>query len=317
MKRILKLFSAFVFSLLLAACSEQDDNNYIIDVKIPESTEAKSIIVSVPYTDGMEYVNIFRKDKEDVFNIGQIIPASKNKMQTYLFEDNLAVNDVEYQYCARFKVNGSYKITAWSDPVKISQATPVFTDDPRPVIDNCHFLYDKKTALLSLVSDAEGTDGSIGLPGSGDFSKFSLGLALSNGDVSSIFNLASAGSAYTTDSSAIFLRMVLTSKFFNKPLGRKGVVCQLETKKYEKADDSSSALRYTIVQWTAPVEISVKGDVDDSGKFTVEQVASDDENYDFSDIRTEEKKAAANRAAIEKPLDFFDLGFNAKLDYSN
>ena len=313
MKKILKIFSAFSFLILLAACSEQDDNNYIIDVKIPDSAAQKSIIVSVPYVDGMDYVNIFRKDDSDVFNIGQIIPASKNKMQTYIFEDALVLNDTEYQYCARFKMNGSYKMTAWSDVVKISQATPVFVDDPKPEATGCYFSYDKKTGLLSLLPETEGISGSIDLPGSGDFSKFNLGLAISNGEISSVFSLASAGSSFTTDSASLSLRMILTSKFFNKPLSLKGVVCQLETKKYEKSDDSSSALRYTIVQWTAPLEITLKGDVDDSKNFTVEPFASDDENYDFSDIQDEDKSVAKSRAAIEKTLDFFDLEFNANL----
>lgn len=237
----------------------------------------------------MSYVNIFRKDDfKDVFNLGQIIPASKNINATYIFEDNLVVDGREYQYMARFKINDSYKTTGWSDAIKVSQKSPVFTDDPKPVLssDECYFSYDAETATLALVPAEGNANDSISLPTESGFSKYNLGLAVStkDGEYSTIFKLAAAGSNYTSDSSPFSLRMILTPNYFNKEIVVKGIVCQLVSKKRQKPDEEDSPLRYTTVQWTAPCEIRVKSDDKPISYFTVTPTASNDGNYDFSDI---------------------------------
>lgn len=78
--------------------------------------------------------------------------------------------------------------------------------------------------------------------------------------------------------------MILTPNYFNKEIVVKGIVCQLVSKKRQKPDDKDSPLRYTTVQWTAPCEIRVKTDDKPINYFTVSQTASNDGNYDFSDI---------------------------------
>lgn len=283
MKRVFNLFFALALCFSFVACTDDENDDYIIDVI--KSEDSMRINVSVPYVEGMSYVNIFRKDDfKDIFNLGQIIPASKNINATYIFEDNLVVDGREYQYMARFKINDSYKTTGWSDAIKVSQKSPVFTDDPKPVLSNedCYFSYDAETATLALVP----AEDSISLPKEGDFSKYNLGLAVStkDGEYSTIFKLAAAGSSYKSDSSPVSLRMILTPNYFNKEIVVKGIVCQLVSKKYQKPDDKDSPLRYTTVQWTAPREIRVKSDGKDISYFTVTPTASNDGNYDFSDI---------------------------------
>lgn len=284
MKRVFNLFFALALCFSFVACTDDENDDYIIDVI--KSEDSMRINVSVPYVEGMSYVNIFRKDDfKDVFNLGQIIPASKNINATYIFEDNLVVDGREYQYMARFKINDSYKTTGWSDAIKVSQKSPVFTDDPKPVLtsDECYFSYDAETATLALVP-AEGNAVEISLP-TGDFSKYNLGLAVStkDGEYSTIFKLA-AGSSYTSASSPVSLRMILTQNYFNKEIVVKGIVCQLVSKKRQKPDEEDSPLRYTTVQWTAPREIPVKSDDKPISYFTVTPTASNDGNYDFSDI---------------------------------
>lgn len=187
---------------------------------------------------------------------------------------------------ARFKINDSYKTTGWSDAIKVSQKSPVFTDDPKPVLssEDCYFSYDAETATLALVPAEGNADDSISLP-TGDFSKYNLGLAVStkDGEYSTIFKLA-AGSSYTSNSSPVSLRMILTPNYFNKEIVVKGIVCQLVSKKRQKPDEEDSPLRYTTVQWTAPREILVKSDGREIIYFTVTPTASNDGNYDFSDI---------------------------------
>lgn len=283
MKRVFNLFFALALCFSFVACTDDENDDYIIDVI--KSEDSMRINVSVPYVEGMSYVNIFRKDdSKDVFNLGQIIPASKNINATYIFEDNLVVDGREYQYMARFKINDSYKTTGWSDAIKVSQKSPVFTDDPKPGLssEDCYFSYDAETATLALVP-AEGNK--ISLP-TGDFSKYNLGLAVStkDGEYSTIFKLAAAGSNYTSDSSPVLLRMILTPNYFNKEIVVKGIVCQLVSKKRQKPDEEDSPLRYTTVQWTAPCEIRVKSDDKPISYFTVTPTASNDGNYDFSDI---------------------------------
>lgn len=284
MKRVFNLFFALALCFSFVACTDDENDDYIIDVI--KSEDSMRINVSVPYVEGMSYVNIFRKDDfKDVFNLGQIIPASKNINATYIFEDNLVVDGREYQYMARFKINDSYKTTGWSDAIKVSQKSPVFTDDPKPVLtsDECYFSYDAETATLALVP-AEGNAVEISLP-TGDFSKYNLGLAVStkDGEYSTIFKLA-AGSSYTSASSPVSLRMILTQNYFNKEIVVKGIVCQLVSKKRQKPDEEDSPLRYTTVQWTAPRQILVKSDDKPISYFTVTPTASNDGNYDFSDI---------------------------------
>lgn len=193
----------------------------------------------------------------------------------------------EYQYMARFKINDSYKTTGWSDAIKVSQKSPVFTDDPKPVLssEDCYFSYDAESATLALVPAEGKSVDSIFLP-TGDFSKYNLGLAVStkDGEYSTIFKLAAAGSNYTSDSSPVSLRMILTPNYFNKEIVVKGIVCQLVSKKRQKPDEEDSPLRYTTVQWTAPLEIRVKSDDKPISYFTVSPTVSDDGNYDFSDI---------------------------------
>lgn len=286
MKRVFNLFFALALCFSFVACTDDENDDYIIDVI--KSEDSMRINVSVPYVEGMSYVNIFRKDDfKDVFNLGQIIPASKNINATYIFEDNLVFDGREYQYMARFKINDSYKTTGWSDAIKVSQKSPVFTDDPKPVLssEDCYFSYDAETATLALVP-AEGNAVEISLPKESDFSKYNLGLAVStkDGEYSTIFKLAAAGSKYTSNSSPVSLRMILTQNYFNKEIVVKGIICQLVSKKYQKPDDKDSPLRYTTVQWTAPREIRVKSDDKPISYFTVSQTASNDGNYDFSDI---------------------------------
>lgn len=286
MKRVFNLFFALALCFSFVACTDDENDDYIIDVI--KSEDSMRINVSVPYVEGMSYVNIFRKDDfKDVFNLGQIIPASKNINATYIFEDNLVVDGREYQYMARFKINDSYKTTGWSDAIKVSQKSPVFTDDPKPELssDECYFSYDAETATLALVPAEGKSVDSISLP-TGDFSKYNLGLAVStkDGEYSTIFKLAAAGSNYTSDSSPVSLRMILTPNYFNKEIVVKGIVCQLVSKKRQKPDEEDSPLRYTTVQWTAPLEIRVKSDDKPISYFTVSPTVSDDGNYDFSDI---------------------------------
>lgn len=298
MKRVLNLLFALVICLSFSACTDDNNDNYIIDVR--KSEDSMRINVSVPYIEGMSYVNIFRRDDyKDIFNIGQIIPASKNINASYIFEDNLVFDNIEYQYMARFKVNGSYKTTEWSDAVKLSQDSPIYADDPKPVLsnDDCYFSYDAETAALTLVPAEGNAVDSITLPTESDFSKYNLGLAVStkDGEYSTVFKLAAAGASYTSDSTPVLLRMILTSNYFNKEIVLKGIVCQLVSKKYQNSEEEDSPLRYTTVQWTAPREILVKSDDEFIDCFKVTSTASDDENYDFSDTAiTSEKFAKVN-----------------------
>lgn len=310
MKRVFNLFFALALCFSFVACTDDENDDYIIDVR--KSEDSMRINVSVPYVEGMSYVNIFRKDDfKDVFNLGQIIPASKNINATYIFEDNLVLDGREYQYMARFKINDSYKTTGWSDAIKVSQKSPVFTDDPKPVLSkDCYFSYDAETATLALVPAEGNKDNSISLPKESDFSKYNLGLAVStkDGEYSTIFKLAAADSSYTSDSSPVLLRMILTPNYFNKEIVVKGIVCQLVSKKRQKPDEEDSPLRYTTVQWTAPCEILVKCDDKPINYFTVSQTASNDGNYDFSDIAVTGGRFAEINAEIDSalPLDYSD-----------
>lgn len=307
MKRVFNLFFALALCFSFVACTDDENDDYIIDVI--KSEDSMRINVSVPYVEGMSYVNIFRKDDfKDVFNLGQIIPASKNINATYIFEDNLVVDGREYQYMARFKINDSYKTTGWSDAIKVSQKSPVFTDDdPKPELssEECYFSYDAETATLALVP----AEGKISLP-TGDFSKYNLGLAVStkDGEYSTIFKLAAAGSSYTSGSSPVSLRMILTPNYFNKEIVVKGIVCQLVSKKRQKPDEEDSPLRYTTVQWTAPREIPVKSDGREIIYFTVTPTASNDGNYDFSDIAVTGGRGAKIKAETDSAqfLDYSD-----------
>lgn len=310
MKRVFNLFFALALCFSFVACTDDENDDYIIDVI--KSEDSMRINVSVPYVEGMSYVNIFRKDDfKDVFNLGQIIPASKNINATYIFEDNLVLDGREYQYMARFKINDSYKTTGWSDAIKVSQKSPVFTDDPKPVLssEGCYFSYDAETATLALVPAEGNKVNSISLP-TGDFSKYNLGLAVStkDGEYSTIFKLAEAGSSYTSNSSPVLLRMILTPNYFNKEIVVKGIVCQLVSKKRQKPDEEDSPLRYTTVQWTAPCEILVKSDDKPISYFTVTPTASNDGNYDFSDIAVTGGRGAKINAETDSalPLDYSD-----------
>lgn len=309
MKRVFNLFFALALCFSFVACTDDENDDYIIDVI--KSEDSMRINVSVPYVEGMSYVNIFRKDDiKDIFNLGQIIPASKNINATYIFEDNLVFDGREYQYMARFKINDSYKTTGWSDAIKVSQKSPVFTDDPKPVLssDECYFSYDAETATLALVPAEGSAVNSISLPK--DFSKYNLGLAVStkDGEYSTIFKLAEAGSSYTSASSPFSLRMILTPNYFNKEIVVKGIVCQLVSKKRQKPDEEDSTLRYTTVQWTAPCEILVKSDNKPISYFTVTPTASNDGNYDFSDIAVTGGRGAKINAETDSalPLDYSD-----------
>lgn len=304
MKRVFNLFFALALCFSFVACTDDENDDYIIDVI--KSEDSMRINVSVPYVEGMSYVNIFRKDDfKDIFNLGQIIPASKNINATYIFEDNLVFDGREYQYMARFKINDSYKTTGWSDAIKVSQKSPVFTGDPKPVLssEDCYFSYDAETATLALVPAEGNKVNSISLPTEGDFSKYNLGLAVStkDGEYSTIFKLA-AGSSYTSNSSPFSLRMILTPNYFNKEIVVKGIVCQLVSKKYQKPDDKDSPLRYTTVQWTAPREIRVKTDDKPISYFTVTPTASNDGNYDFSDIAVTGGRGAKINAETDSAL---------------
>ena len=62
--------------------------------------------------------------------------------------------------------------------------------------------------------------------------------------------------------------------------------------KYQTEGDDTTQLRYTTVQWTAPLELRVKIEDKEVDSFTVNLKTSDEENYDFSDTGTESSRAA-------------------------
>lgn len=309
MKRIFNLFFALAICFSFAACTDNDDEQYIIDVHRPD--DSMSVTVSVPYIEDMSYVNIFRKDSEDdIFNIAQIIPAAKNKNITYSFIDKFVLNGKKYQYMARFRVNNAYKTTDWSDEVEISQTSPIYASgDPKPVLsnDDCYFSYDETTATLTLISESETGSGTISLPTESDFSEFNLELAVSNEDSATVIKLASAGADYTTDSTPVLLRSILPSDYFDRQISLKGVVCQFVSKKYQTDGDDTTPLRYTTVQWTAPLELRVKSEDKYVTSFRVDLKTSDDENYDFSDTGTTTSRAAYLRS--KNSLSSFNLDY--------
>lgn len=102
--------------------------------------------------------------------------------------------------------------------------------------------------------------------------------------------------------------MILTPNYFNKEIVVKGIVCQLVSKKRQKPDEEDSPLRYTTVQWTAPREIPVKSDDKPISYFTVTPTASNDGNYDFSDIAVTGGRFAKNNAETDSAqfLDYSD-----------
>lgn len=76
MKRVFNLFFALALCFSFVACTDDENDDYIIDVI--KSEDSMRINVSVPYVEGMSYVNIFRKDDfKDVLILDRLFRLQK------------------------------------------------------------------------------------------------------------------------------------------------------------------------------------------------------------------------------------------------
>lgn len=299
------------FSFAFISCSEEEEKEDCIITANPSSS-SDEIIISAPYMEGLTYINIFRKiaDSDKSYNIGQIITlADKNKNMTYNFSDNLLVADIDFRYRARFLVNGIYQYSEWSDLVSTTKSD--FTDLPKVSVSgtDVYFEFDNEKGILTLkgATDASGNDPELGYPTEGSFYDFTICLAINNGNITRIFTVTEEGKVLANDST-ISLYSILNEAFYNKELSLKGVVLQKITETYEKNKDTTSALRYTTVQWSLPVDtIPVKASKDKEKleTFVVKLSDSSENIYDYSPLNS--ARVYFEPSLNEYELDYSDL----------
>lgn len=134
MKKGTSFFYIFIaiLGITFSSCNFKlkESNNYNKpDVKVTEN----QVTVVIPYINSKtKYINVYRRDKinDEVVPLGVLFhpEALEEDHKNYFFIDELVEENHNYDYSARYCINGKYYYTDWSEEKEIPVSN-IFYDD--------------------------------------------------------------------------------------------------------------------------------------------------------------------------------------------
>ena len=125
-----------IFPLILIACvflfSCVENPNSIGEEQTPivkTEKKDKQISVYVHIVKNMDYLNILRQGVStgktpvkygEIENIAQIIPKKSIARSVYFYDKHFSMDYERYQYRIRYRINGSYEFSQWSEAVSVA-----------------------------------------------------------------------------------------------------------------------------------------------------------------------------------------------------
>ena len=275
-KRTSYLYIFVVFlAIILSSCKLKIEEEDLLDAPGVNVTN-KQVTLIIPKTSSdTSYVNVYRRDKQNdtVVNIGILFhpEALENDKKNYCFIDSLVKVNHSYQYKVRYKTNGDYYDSAWSDSIKIESGYTAYPDNTNLAyqVNSIKLIFERIDYSLTFY----GT-GTITEPSITNFSTDYVPMLIVQSDsATQVLELTSIAK-----DTKIYLRSYLPKKFLDKKISIKGIVAQ----KTEWVDDTKPIQDRDIkrIIWTEPTSLEVVGAGSDKKILVPSQSGSD--GFDYS-----------------------------------
>ena len=275
-KRTSYLYIFVVFlAIILSSCKLKIEEEDLLDAPGVNVTN-KQVTLIIPKTSSdTSYVNVYRRDKQNdtVVNIGILFhpEALENDKKNYCFIDSLVKVNHSYQYKVRYKTNGDYYDSAWSDSIKIESGYTAYPDNTNLAyqVNGIKLIFERIDYSLTFY----GT-GTITEPSITNFSTDYVPMLIVQSDsATQVLELTSIAK-----DTKIYLRSYLPKKFLDKKISIKGIVAQ----KTEWVDDTKPIQDRDIkrIIWTEPTSLEVVGAGSDKKILVPSQSGSD--GFDYS-----------------------------------
>ncbi len=246
--------SIAILALTFSSCKLKVEDESLYDkptVHISDDQIVTIIIEKVSVD--TKYINLYRREKksEQVSNIGILFhPQALVNEKNYIYDDTLVQVNHSYDYRARYKINGKYYFTDWSDTIEIKDGIKACAED-----DKLTYQVGSDAKLIFKDTDYTLTiDGTIAPPTFDDFSikNFKPVLVFQSDKLTQAFPIDSI--AHNTQ---ISLRGTLPPEFLDTQISVKGIVGQRIVLVDEK--DTSEDPEKKMIIWTEPAKIKVQG----------------------------------------------------------
>lgn len=310
MKNKFSIFYILVlFSLIFTACNLNVSDENLLDKPGIEYKNNQITVIIPKISSETKYVNVYRQETKsgEILNLGLMYqPAALvNDSKTFCFIDEIAFQNTNYKYRARYYNGKSYTWTAWSDTVNFE--TSSFALDSSKTIKyktSAKFEYDSSNYSIKLNSNDE--------PVAPTFPSFKKTSSTTPENptaykimliVSKVDTTKNESDASRYDEKQLFeisditqsiaLRSILPLSYMDTKISIRGIVGQqieyVATKDSNGKDIEEQNLVVKMIRWTAPTDIEVvlSGTSKKATEITVKSQSSS-EGLDYSG-KTEKK----------------------------
>lgn len=272
MKKIFYILSIIlIFSLV--ACNFIDTTAKNTGITAPNVSQEKgSTAISVTPTTlaASTYINIFRYDETNTYNVGQIVKTSDYTTTGEVnFVDYYTSGDKKYSYFARYKTSSGYVVSKSSG---LKSGGPASGVDNEKVMEvdttggnsTTNVYYDSDAYVLKVkkselkIPTTYQYDNSIDTD-----SVFTPMIAINNGTKTQLFEMEEKTIKETVsgvDTDVVYwyfdMRTYLPDNFFDKELTLEGIVGQ-EIDEGTNSSETDATVLYYVYSWTKPLESSL------------------------------------------------------------
>ena len=260
MKKVSILVCALtaVFTFTISSCKLKIEDENLFDKPGVIITDSQVTVIIPKMSSDTKYVNVYRRDKSnnDIQNIGILFhpEALENDNKNYCYPDTLVKKSHVYDYRVRYKIDGDYFYSDWSNAITIPSTSSFYDDSDVLKYQASGISIEYSSSNYTIIF----TDGNATLtpptnPAITNYTAdFTPMLIVESGSASQVLPLLSAGETTATYdfSGTIPLRGFLPQNFMDTDIQIKGILGQ------KKILNGSST---KAIIWTEPTEINVLG----------------------------------------------------------
>ena len=282
MKKRTSLFLIFIafFGISFFSCKLKIEEEDLLDRPGVNVTN-KQVTLIIPKTSkDTDYVNVYRRDRDNdkVINIGILFhpEALLNDGKNYCYIDTLVKVNHSYDYRVRYRTDGKYYYSDWSDTIDIKSGDDAYAESKVLTYQSngTKLIYERSDCSLTI-------NGTITDPEITDFdTEFTPMLIVASGSSSQAFELTSIA-----NNDKIYLRSFLPKKYLDKKITIKGIVGQ----KTNYVDPSKPVSNRDIISiiWTAPTTLEIVGAASDKTIYVASQSGANGFDYSRSAQKNE------------------------------
>ncbi len=272
MKKIFYILS-IILILSLVACNFIDTTAKNTGITAPNVSKSNGsdVISVIPTTLATStYINIFRYDETNTYNVGQIVKTSDYTTTGEVhFVDYYSSGDKKYSYFARYKTSSGYVVSKSSglfsggpaSGTDNEKAMQVDTTDGNATVtvyyDSDAYVLKVKKSELKIPTTYK-KDNNVDAD-----SVFTPMIAINNGIKTQLFEMEEKTikeNVSGTDTDVVYwyfdMRTYLPDSFFDKELTLDGIVGQ-EVEEGTNSSETDAAVLYYVYFWTKPLESSL------------------------------------------------------------